>query len=895
MGMISTNKVFCLMLAGVVFTTIASCGNSTNFRAGNNEAAADQLKKNGDATAVKPDAAAEPVEDTRTGNPDPQGPKTPEMRVIEREFTAGTIASDSVTYKLNRSKVETTIAMTNSYGDPAPQAGSVERTLSRSDVQSNVTMSSVYSTHTPSDDQVNREPVPESFTQGSAGTTMSQTFSQSTAKSGPIDILLVVDNSGSMNEEQQNLATKLNPLLASLSNADWQISIVTTDPRVGFQHALIRKRDSNASATFASTINGVGLSGSGNERGFLMAVIGLKGSFTVPGATAGSTMTIAEGGACASTASSWLRPGAPVVTLIVSDEDNCSADGAGCPSNHPWRTDDYLFNFLSSIRTPGVDTRVYGLHHRPGTSCSSAYNVGTQYERIVTRTSGLSGSICDADYTTTLNRISQDAATILKDQFSLTSAPDVGSARVYVNGVLTPTGWNVVNKTLSFTTPPPAGASIRVDYVVGSAPILTELPLSHPAAPETIVIKENGLVVAPSRYTYSAATNKVAFRAADRATIQVDYRKSTPALKRTFDLGLGTQPIDLVVKVNGQAAGSYTVDAATGRITFATPPPDAAVISASFRKLESKTLTYPFAVPANVHHKNWVATINGTSTTIPVTYSNGTVTFNVADHVDNRVVRVSYRSRLLNQEVHIPLPHTPMAGTLNVIAGGNNCLPNQYSMGNGELIVSCDPGANDRISASYMYIDQSLIGKVVVGPVLQYDLPIPANVDARDLKAIVDPSGEEIPVTWAAGKVHVAAADHVEGRVIKVSYMGRAMGEEAHIPLAQLPIPGTVLVTAGTSPCAASDFVVNPGELVVSCDPGASDQIAATFHYVSQVTKNITISDVTVPDGAVWQVSVDGVLARPGTDFSRKGNNITILRDIAPTSKIKVTINVLGE
>ena len=42
---------------------------------------------------------------------------------------------------------------------------------------------------------------------------------------------MVIDNSGSMFEEQVLLSTRLNPLLEHIGDTDWQIAIATTDSR----------------------------------------------------------------------------------------------------------------------------------------------------------------------------------------------------------------------------------------------------------------------------------------------------------------------------------------------------------------------------------------------------------------------------------------------------------------------------------------------------------------------------------------------------------------------------------------------------------------------------------------------------------------------------------------
>ncbi|MBC7660110.1 MAG: hypothetical protein H7249_10405 [Chitinophagaceae bacterium] len=124
--------------------------------------------------------------------------------------------------------------------------------------------------------QLNRPVYTEVFPQSSQLQDLSESFQQNSTASGILDLLLVIDNSGSMTEEQQNLSSKLSPLLYYLKDSDWRIGVVTTDPKDGCLRGLISKGDANSSELFTNAVN-AGIKGSGNERGILQAVAGLKG------------------------------------------------------------------------------------------------------------------------------------------------------------------------------------------------------------------------------------------------------------------------------------------------------------------------------------------------------------------------------------------------------------------------------------------------------------------------------------------------------------------------------------------------------------------------------------------------------------------------------------------
>ncbi len=148
---------------------------------------------------------------------------------------------------------------------------------------------------------------------------------------GSVDILVVVDNSGSMTYEQQNMANRVGNLIDALNaGADgrlsWRIAITTTDLSdlggtnrfsggrlLEFQGqaagtTYITRNTPNAIDSFRSTIQITSspvTSGKGDERGI---------------ATAFRAIRMNEGG--------WIRSGAALAVVILSDEDERSGGGA---------------------------------------------------------------------------------------------------------------------------------------------------------------------------------------------------------------------------------------------------------------------------------------------------------------------------------------------------------------------------------------------------------------------------------------------------------------------------------------------------------------------------------------------------------------------------------------
>lgn len=407
--------------------------------------------------------------------------------------------------------------------------------------------------------------------QGYAGEPQMQKFEP--GEWGALDLLVVIDSSGSMKEEQTNLSTKLKPLLSQIEKSNWQIAVVTTDPAAGCQRALIKKTDADAAAKFQDAIN-AGIKGDGLERPILQAVNGLKAT-------------------CAG-AKSWVRPGSTLSVLIVTDEDNCHVDegqGYGCQGLAD-KDGKYLTDYLSSVRTIGKDARVYGLFWAPGDDLApgcKALKKADIVAGVVDSTSGKWGSICDADYTATLTAISKDIAQIVKYEFDLTQDPDNGTLTVTVDGAPW-TKFENTDKHVKFTEQPPFGAKIEIAYKYGAEGDMTkEFVLEKPAVAGSITAKVNGVTVDPGKLSFDEKTKKVTFAdaPAERADVSFTYKEAVP-LKSEFNItSKEVDPSTLTVFVDERQLPNtaFIYNAAKATVTINPPPPEAAKIRISFKDL----------------------------------------------------------------------------------------------------------------------------------------------------------------------------------------------------------------------------------------------------------------------------------------------------------------------
>ncbi len=276
---------------------------------------------------------------------------------------------------------------------------------------------------------------------------------------GTADIAIIVDDSGSMKVEQENLSTKLGDLLVALKQTDWQIGVITTTVKTEgerdlCQLKLIKSTDADIEEKFREAVT-PGIGGSGEEQGVRQAVNALR---------------------CKETP--WVRPDSTIAVLIVSDEDNCSKDGEDCGAN-PWAKENYLIQFVEKDlnRVIGKNAGFYGIIAPPTEKCESAKNLSTQYARLMDYKSipGLNyGNICDSNYKQTLERISKNIAKLLSSKFILKQIPDLGSTKisgVKANGEsITESDYVVSGSTITFKigSEPALGSQIVTHYKVTS-------------------------------------------------------------------------------------------------------------------------------------------------------------------------------------------------------------------------------------------------------------------------------------------------------------------------------------------------------------------------------------------------------------------------------------------
>lgn len=624
--------------------------------------------------------------ETSGGNTDGETDGTADgtgVGTTDGNIDAGTDGSDGSTPTIKKSKT----FPAELFGDAAVSANLADPYLSQEfELKRNYTETST------TFKQVVRPGITDLFVQGNSGTPATQTFNQSASK--PLDLLVMIDNSNSMQQEQVNLSQRLLPLLSYINDSDWRIGVVTTDPANGCLRRLIKKGDADAMTAFSQAVQ-AGTNGNGNERGVLQAVNALK---------------------CAT--NPWVRDQSSLAILIVSDEDNCS-DGTGC-GNNDYGKKEYLLDYMNQIRVTGVNAKVYGLFWHPSqnqNACSTALKPANIYAAIVADTAGIWGSICDSDYSATLSGISQNIATILDRRFTLAHVPDSGSLQVYLDDVLQTTGFTLNSNVLVFDLPPTDGSIVKAVYKYGATAIKKTFTLSNEPQDGQVNIQFNGIPVTTG-FTYQAASNSVVFTDAppEFAQVKATYTKAL-ALAKKFDLGKKFILSTLRVYINNVETLDFTADPSVNNsVTLTNAPAEGATILFTYTAVGDAILLYPFSIDGRAA-QNLTLTDAASGANIGHLYFLGVINIFGGEFSEGRKIKARYwnEGRDLTE---VMLPAKPVAGSVKVTGGTKACDAGKFTVTNTLVSVKKCGFADDvkTINVGYRYTIESFMSFIFDDP-----------------------------------------------------------------------------------------------------------------------------------------------------------------------------------
>lgn len=304
---------------------------------------------------------------------------------------------------------------------------------------------------------------------------------QSTFEPRKLDVLFVVDNSGSMSSSQTSLANNFPSFINYFKDRgyDFKIAVTTSDAFYGDQFVtsgcslcnaqqarfrsttnpriyVIDNATPNLEAVFAQNVN-VGTSGSGDERAFSSFKAALTSTYNT----------------------GFHRNLAYLAVIIVSDEEDFSHNDINLNESYSQPTLHSVTSyktFLETFTGGQADTdfsvsTISILDNACRTALGSGRKIGQRYMQLADATGGSKNSLC-TNFNTILNSISNQIANQIKAQFFLTRTPILSSIRVIIEGLVVPenatNGWTYDSVTNSVsihgTYVPSTGANVTINF-----------------------------------------------------------------------------------------------------------------------------------------------------------------------------------------------------------------------------------------------------------------------------------------------------------------------------------------------------------------------------------------------------------------------------------------------
>lgn len=294
-----------------------------------------------------------------------------------------------------------------------------------------------------------------------------------------VDMLFVIDNSGSMMEEQQNLGRNFAALMSAANAAavDYQIAVTTTGieaspggwsqcpggaeggeggrlfPVDGTSPRIITPTTPNAANVFQNNVQ-VGWC-HWNEQGLEAAYRAL--STPLVNELDDPRTTLANDGN-----GGFLRADARLAIVFLTDEEDFSPS----PLSH-------YETFFKAVKNNDASMLTISAIAGPKdlSTCPTASSSGTRYISLADATGGVVENICTSDWSKSLQSLSSNAFGP-KRVFPLTQTPrDPADLTVTVNGVPVTSGWtyDAATNSISFDadSAPSNGSMIEATYALG--------------------------------------------------------------------------------------------------------------------------------------------------------------------------------------------------------------------------------------------------------------------------------------------------------------------------------------------------------------------------------------------------------------------------------------------
>jgi len=261
-----------------------------------------------------------------------------------------------------------------------------------------------------------------------------------------VDILFVIDNSGSMGGNQTNLKNNFDTFMNAFTAAgvSYQIALITTDDG-DFVGDMITNSTADPVVEFNDQIDSIGTRGSAQETGLWFAYE----STTSGDASSGST-------------TGFFRESARLVVVYVSDEKDWSTYRSTMTPS------DYSAS-LSSLKSSSslVVAHAIAGDYPSGCSTNGGATFGDGYYDVVNDLGGTFMSICASDWSTTMDTLARESLAQLA--FALSDMPIEDTIEVQIDGVVSSDwSYDIVTNTIIFTVSPADGSNIEITYAIWS-------------------------------------------------------------------------------------------------------------------------------------------------------------------------------------------------------------------------------------------------------------------------------------------------------------------------------------------------------------------------------------------------------------------------------------------
>jgi hypothetical protein len=265
-----------------------------------------------------------------------------------------------------------------------------------------------------------------------------------------IDVLWVIDNSCSMANKQDQVANSFLNFISYFARGDidYRIAVTTTDiysdqgQLLGSPQVITPPPQTPDPVTAFQANVHVGTGGNGDTRGLTAMQEALDAQNLIAQnvltqqsqctAACNSTDQTCQTDCVNQFSPQFMRPDAYLEVIVVTSSADDSFPGDSSPAGD---AANYWERYLAQVKGVGnsstvVFSAILGEPPQPPASCGAV--VDSLDLEVAQLTGGVTGSICDADFSTTLTNLAYNAAG-LQRSFPLTATPDVSTINVLVH------------------------------------------------------------------------------------------------------------------------------------------------------------------------------------------------------------------------------------------------------------------------------------------------------------------------------------------------------------------------------------------------------------------------------------------------------------------------------